>query len=175
MSTSPSPNGPRPTQAVTGVMPPQLGEARIREAFPSILGISRGAAGLGKVLIKSVLLAPLGWLVQAPLFALSLAPFLCKRYTLTNQRLMIQRGLKPSPKQQIALADIEDVRPVAGSYDEFYRAGDLEVISKGAVALKLEGVPEPEGFRRAVLNAVAAWVPGKAALQGKFLPASAMK
>jgi hypothetical protein len=39
------------------------------------------------------------------------------------------------------------------------------------VALKLAGVPEPEGFRHAVVNAVKAWVPGKAT--GPFIPASA--
>ena len=38
----------------------------------------------------------------------------------------------------------------------------------------MPGVPEPEGFRHAVINAVKAWVPGKAAMDG-FVPASATK
>jgi hypothetical protein len=171
---APSTNS-RPEQAITGVMPPSLGEARIRETFPSVLGLSKSLAGLGKMLIKSVFLAPLGWLVLAPLFVRRITPFIAKRYTLTNRRVMIQRGLKPSMSQQVELKDIDDVRPVEGTYDPFFRAGDLEIISKGAVALKLVGVPEAEGFRRAILSAVAAWVPGKGSLQGKFLAASASK
>ena len=54
-----------------------------------------------------------------------------------------------------------------------YLSGTLEVLSKGQVALTLPGVPEPEGFRHAVVNAVKAWVPGKAT--GPFQPASAVK
>src|SRR5919199_3381379 len=74
-----------PRQAVTGVMPPQLGEARIREAFPSLLDSAPGLANLAARLIRSVVLAPLGWLLLAPLFVKRLLPFVCKRYTLTNR------------------------------------------------------------------------------------------
>jgi hypothetical protein len=86
---------------------------------------------------------------------------------------MVQRGLRPKPAQEVALADIDEVRLVPDSFDRFYLSGTLEVISKGQVALTLPGVPEPEGFRHAVVNAVKAWVPGKAT--GPFQPASAVK
>ena len=42
MTTSP-PAPPRVPQAVTGVVPPQLGEARIREAWPTLLAAWRAA------------------------------------------------------------------------------------------------------------------------------------
>ena len=35
-----------PRQAVAGLMPPQLGEARIRETFPSILDGAPGVAAM---------------------------------------------------------------------------------------------------------------------------------
>jgi hypothetical protein len=162
----------RPRQAVAGLMPPQLGEAPIREAWPSVV-TQPGLAGLAQKLMKSIVLAPLGWLLLAPLFGKRLMPGLARRYTLTNRRLMIQHGLKPQPAQEVALADIDDVRLVPESYNPFYHAGDLEVLSRGQVVLKLAGVPEPEGFRHAVVNAVKAWVPGKA--NGPFQPASAVK
>ena len=162
-----------PRQAVTGVMPPQLGEARIREAFPSLLDAAPGLANLAARLIRTVVLAPLGWLLLAPLFVKRLLPFVCKRYTLTNRRLMIQRGLKPSPAQEVKLEDIDEVRLVPDSYNPFFRAGTLEVVSKGQAVLTLTGVPEPEGFRHAVVNAVRAWVPEK--MKGPFIPASATK
>jgi hypothetical protein len=164
---------PATRQAVTGVIPPQLAEARIREAWPSVTAHGAGVPRLARSLMRTVVLAPLGWALLAPLFALRLAPFVCKRYTLTNRRLMVQRGLKPAPSQEVALAEIDDVRLVEGSRDDFYRSATLEVVSKGRVVLTLPGVPEPEGFRHAVLNAVAAWVPGRSA--GAFVPASAVK
>jgi hypothetical protein len=159
-----------PRQAVAGLMPPQMGEARIREAWPAISAKS-SVAKLGQKLVRTVILAPLGWLILAPLFLKKIAPFVCRRYTLTNRRLMIQRGLKPRPVQEIPLADIDEVRFDKASYDPYYFTGNLDVISKGQVVMHLPGVPEPEGFRHAILNAVKAWVPGKA--KGPFLPASA--
>jgi len=160
-----------PRQAVAGLMPPQLDEALIREAWPSVLDRSAGLATLASKLIKSVILAPLGWLLLAPLFARKLMPVLCKRYPLTNRRLMIRRGLKPHPVQEVALADIDEVRLAPNSSNGFYRSGTLEVVSKGHVVMTLLGVPEPEGFRHAIINAYKAWVPEKAT--GPFLPASA--
>jgi hypothetical protein len=174
VATTPSraalPDPQRTTTPVTGVVPPQLGEAKIREAWPSVAatpGLSSLAAGL----IKSVVLAPLGWLLLAPLLGRKLSPFMCRRYTLTNRRLMIQRGLKPLPIQEVALADIDEVRLT--SVNAFFRCGDLEIVGKGQVKLKLVGVPEPDSFRAAIINACTAWVPGKAAAFNTFQSAAA--
>src|SRR2546421_718630 len=98
-----------PNQAIAGLVPPALGEARIREAFPTLPGVS-GLANLAKRLVKTVFLMPLGWMIQAPLFGLKFAPYVCKRYTLTNKRLMIRKGWKPVPVQEVPLAEIDDVR-----------------------------------------------------------------
>jgi hypothetical protein len=145
----------------------------IREVFPTVLGLNAGAAQLAKALMRSLVLAPLGFLVLGPLFALKFAPVLCKRYTLTNRRLMIQRGWKPSPVQEVALADIDEVRLDPQAIDAFYLSGALEIVSKGSVVMTLPGVPEPEGFRHAIVNSMHAWVPGKAA--GPFQSASQVK
>src|SRR5689334_6130579 len=115
MAQSTSPQGQteiRPTPSrppVTGVVPPSVGEAMIREVRPTLLGIQGAAAALGKTLVRSVFLAPLGWMLQAPLFALKFGPVFSKRYTLTNRRLMIRHGWKARPKEEIALADIDDI------------------------------------------------------------------
>src|SRR5262245_65172140 len=163
----------RPKQAITGLVPPQVGEALIREAWPAVSGINPGLASLARRCVQSIVLLPVGALLMLLLFKLKLAPFLCKRYTLTNRRLMIRKGWKPAPAQEIALGDIDEVRIDAGGVDPFYVAGNLEVISKGQIAMTLPGVPEPEGFRQTVINAMAAWVPGKA--NAPFQPASAVK
>src|SRR6516162_8516541 len=94
---APAINGQLPRQAVAGLTPPQLAEAMIREAWPSVRGVQAGLAGLAARLIKSLFLAPLGWLVNGLLFGKKFAPYICKRYTLTNRRLMIRAGWKPAP------------------------------------------------------------------------------
>jgi hypothetical protein len=90
-----------------------------------------------------------------------LLPFIGRRYTLTNQRVMVRTVFKGKVRREIALAEIEDVRVNADSYQGFYVAGDVEVISKGQVALRLPGVPEPESFCHAIRNACRAWTPSK--------------
>jgi hypothetical protein len=157
--------------AVTGVIPPTVGRARIREAFPAMPGVTP-LAGLAKALTQTYVLAPLAWLLLAPFFALKFAPFVCRRYSLTNQSLSIRRGWKPAIVQEVLLADIDDV-VLVGEVDTFYLSGNLEVKSGGKTLMTLAAVPEPEGFRQAVLNTVRAWVPGKAvASAGTFVPAS---
>src|SRR5437763_17052813 len=94
-TSEPAPPAPKPAvgQAVTGVMPPELAEANIRTVWPSVTEVSPGIANLGRALIKTVVLAPLAWLLMAPLYFKKILPFLAKRYTLTNRRLVVQRGL----------------------------------------------------------------------------------
>jgi hypothetical protein len=89
-------------------------------------------------------------------------PFLAKRYTLTNRRLMVREGLRPVPTQEVLLADVDEIRIHKDVNSDFFRAATLEVISKGQAVMRLPGVREPEGFRHAVDTACQAWVPGRA-------------
>jgi hypothetical protein len=164
---------PATRQAVTGIVPPELGEAMIREVRPTVMAGGAMLPTLALKLMKSIVLAPLGWLLLAPLFTKKLLPFICERYTLTNRRLMIQRGLKPAPVKLVELKDIDDVRLVDSTRDRFYLSATLEVLSGGKTVLTLPGVPEPEGFRRAILSAVSAWAPGRTA--GPFVSATGVK
>jgi hypothetical protein len=162
-------------QAVTGLVPPQQGEARIREVWPSVAATCAPAASLGRRLMLSRVGAPLGWFLLLPVYFWKILPFLAKRYTLTNRRVMVQKGLRPAPVQEVPLSEIEDVRVVTDDNSAFYRAGTLEVVAKGGrVALTLPGVPEPESFRQAILNACRAWAPtGSTVPKPAFIPASA--
>ena len=146
-------------QVVTGVVPPQLDEAIIREVFPSVASFP--LAALGKRLQKTIILAPFGWLLLAVPYFGKVLPFLARRYTLTNRRLMIRRGLRPAPAQEVPLADIDEIRQQPGSYDEFFRAANLEVVSQGKVVLTLPAVWGPEAFCHAVRSACQAWAPRK--------------
>jgi hypothetical protein len=147
-------------QVVTGVVPPQQAEALIREVWPSVAAFPAVAA-LGSRLMLLIVTAPLGWLLLAPFYFVKILPFLARRYTLTNRRLMVQRGLKPRPVQEVSLADIDDVQVKADGNTPFFRAANLEIISQGKVVMTLKGVPGPEAFRHAILHACKAWVPAK--------------
>jgi hypothetical protein len=162
-----------PPQPVTGVTPPQIAEARIREVWPSVAG-HPGIAGLGRMLTNTIVLAPLGWLVMSAVYFGKLLPVFMRRYSLTNRRVMIRKGWSGTVSGEVALKDIDDVRLVHDSNSEFFRAGNLEIVSGGKVALTLTGIPEPESFRQIILNARNAWVPGKAQTL-PFIPASATK
>ncbi len=168
--THPAKQGVR--QAIAGLTPPQQAEGMVREVWPSVTAHPTPAM-LGQKLISSVALAPLGWLLLAPFYFLKIMPYLSTRYTLTNRRLMIRRGLKPQPVQEVALADIDDVRITTDSHNVFYKSGTLEIVSKDRVVLTLLGVPESDSFRHTILNTVAAYVPGKTKEFGPFLAASA--
>jgi hypothetical protein len=166
---------------VTGLIPPQAGEAVIREAFPSLTAYP-AVASVGRRLILSFVGAPLGWGLMLVPYFLKVAPLFAVRYSLTNRRLMVLKGWQQTaiphmrsstvkPAGEVALADIDEVRIQKDANSEFFRAGTLEIVSKGNVVLTLPGVPEPESFRQSVINAVKAWVPGKAT--GPFVPAKA--
>jgi hypothetical protein len=158
---------------VTGVIPPQMAEARIREAWPSVASMPM-LAGLGQMLTKTYVLAPLAWLLMSVWYFGKLMPILMRRYTLTNQRLMIRKGWTGKPAAEVPLDKIDDVRIVNDANSDFFRAATLEIVSGGQVAMTLPGVPEADSYRIAVLNARNAWVPGKAKTL-PFIPASAVK
>jgi hypothetical protein len=156
-----------------GVIPPLLGEARIREAWPSVASVPM-LAGVGRALTNTYVLAPLAWVLMSAVFFGKLLPIVMRRYSLTNRRVMLRKGWSGTPSVEVALADIDDVRLVSDANSEFFRAGTLEIVSRSAVVLTLRGVPEAESFRQAILNSRNAWVPGKA-MTLPFIAASATK
>jgi hypothetical protein len=145
-------------QTKSGEASPQVQEVIIRETWPSVT-IIPAAAALGQKLIRSIVLAPLGWLLLLPVYFLKVLPFVAKRYTLTNRRIMIRRGLKATPTEEVALDQFDDVRLVESSIDKFFRSATLEILAGGKVVLSLPAVPEADSFRRAVLDTRIAWAP----------------
>src|SRR5262245_47873666 len=128
-------------QVVTGLVPPQLEEAVIRQVWPSVAAFP-AVAGLGRTLTRTIIGAPLAWLLMAPFYFKKVIPVfgLATRYTLTNRRLMIQHGMRPKPTQEVPLAEIDEVRVEEDGNSDFYRAATLEVVSKDKVAMSLPGV-----------------------------------
>ncbi len=153
------------SQAISGVVAPQVQEAMIREVWATVTA-NQAASSVARKLISTIVLAPIGWLLIAPVWALRFLgflpglSFLTVKYTLTNRRLMIRKGMKAKPTQEIPLDQIKDVRIVTDGNTDFYVTGNLEILSRdGKVAFSMPGVPEPESFRQAILQARDAWGP----------------
>src|SRR5262245_47865782 len=152
-------------QIVTGVVPPQLQEAMIREVWATVAA-NGPVMTMARKLITSIFLAPLGWLLIAPFWAkrfLGFLPglsFLTVKYTVTNRRLMIRAGMKPQATKEIPLDQIGEVRIRTYSNSAFYDTGDLIILRQdGSTAFEMPGAPEPESFRQTILQARDAWGP----------------
>jgi hypothetical protein len=151
------------SHAITGVVAPKVQEAMIREVWATMTA-NGPAATLARKLIGTIVLAPVAWLLIAPLFAKRLLGFLpglsglTVKYTLTNRRLMIRKGMKAHATAEIALDQIGEVRVVPDGNTDYYVTATVEAHRKdGSVALTMPGVPEPESFRQSILQARDAW------------------
>jgi hypothetical protein len=148
-------------EAVAGVWPVQFGEAEIAYRFPSI-----SATGIGRFLGSLYGLPfPVGFLFHLatlPIPVLTavgmyvLSGF--RRYELTSLRVRVRRGIRGKDVREVKLEDLDDVRLVVRPGQDFYRAGDLELLTGGQVALTLEGVTVAETFRHNILAARTALV-----------------
>src|SRR5262245_34638131 len=148
-------------EAVAGVWPIELGEAYITQTFPSISSTAFGRL-LGTIY---GLPFPIGFIIHIVtlplpvLTALGMYVFTgFRRYQLTSLRVRVRRGIRGTDEAEVKLENLDDVRIVVRPGQTFYRAGDLELVSRGQVALTLAGVPVVETFRHNILDARAAFV-----------------
>lgn len=147
-------------QAIAGLTPPEMEEARIREIYPSVAR-APAIANLGKLLNNTIVLAPLGWLMMSAAYFSKVLPLIGVRYTLTNRRVMIRHGWKGTPGQEVALSEIDDVQLDPASVDHFFRSADLIIHRAGGTPMTLKAVPDAESFRHAILDTRNAWAPGR--------------
>ncbi len=110
------------------------------------------STGVGKFFTVGKLMALATIPVSLALFFWRLAPWVARRYTLTDRRVLIRVGLGGADGESIALRDFDaiDVEILTGQ--EFLRSGDLVFRSEGKEVFRLPGVQHPEGFRRACLR-----------------------
>jgi hypothetical protein len=178
-------------QAIAGVAPAESGEAEVMTVWPSVSAYALGRlhgrlynikAGFYVFTVGNILC-----LLSIPgaigLYFLRLAPWVGKRYTVTNRRIVEYRaefrrestrfmGI-PCPFRfhyQVESKAVEldryntitiDVRPG----QEWYHAGDL-VFRMGSVeTFRLDAVSRPEAFRQICLKAHQAFVGVKKALE----------
>lgn len=126
------------SQAITGVVPPQIDEALIAVRWPSLAATAAGQLGariqlLARSLLRFTMALPLvlsallivpmtvlcllialpGWLLMAPFFALRILPGTATRYALSNRRLMVQKDklkFMGIPVPAARLAAVQEVK-----------------------------------------------------------------
>jgi hypothetical protein len=165
-------------QAIAGVAPPDLAEVTIMTVWPTIaanpLGRALGRmytnrAGIGPIFTVGKLKMLLTIPVALVLFGLSLAPWACRRYRLTNRRVIIQNRPRPVDERWIGLDEFDAIDVVVLPGQEWYPAGDL-IFRRGKVeTFRLSGVSRPETFRQTCLKAQRSYVGVRRALEREAL------
>jgi hypothetical protein len=167
-------------QAISGVAPSQLDEVTAMTVWPTItalhtppfgrLGCKLGRWcsirwGVGSVLTVGNLLALLSIPLALVLFASSLTPWMCRRYRLTNRRVIVEKLVLRWRGGWIPLAApwIEEAACALDKFDsidievqpgqEWYPAGDMIFRSGDLETLRLLGVSRPEAFCQTCLKA----------------------
>jgi hypothetical protein len=148
-------------QPIAGVAPAATREVTIMTVFPTLganapgrmmgqlcaIRAGYGFFSLGKVF--ALLLIPFA----IGLFFFMLAPFVMRRYRLTNRRVIVEQGWKAVDLRWVDFDrfDAIDVEVLPGQ--EWFPAGDL-IFRRGAVeTFRLAGVSRPETFRHTCLSA----------------------
>jgi hypothetical protein len=79
-------------------------------------------------------------------------PYICRRYTLTNRRIIIRRGLQPLDAKWVDLDGFDAIEVEVLPGQEWLHAGEL-IFKRGLTeVLHLSGVSRPEVFRQVCLN-----------------------
>ena len=149
-------------QAIAGVAPPEVDEVNAMTVWPTIGATAPGRMvgrlaairiGLGGFFTVGTALAVATIPVSLAVYAWQLLPFLCRRYTVTNRRIVVRRGYSAAEDRSLDLDafDTIDVEVLPGQ--QWLHAGELVFRQQGTEVLRLSGVSRPEVFRQVCLKA----------------------
>jgi hypothetical protein len=148
-------------QPIAGVVPPEIAEVPAMTVWPTI-GAVRAGRWVGRLAAMPQGIRPLtlGTFLAAATIPVSLAvfawqfmPFVCIRYTLTNRRLIVRRGLRAVDGQWIGLDEFDaiDVEILPGQ--QWLHCGEVVFKRAGKEVLRFSGVSRPAVFRQVCLKA----------------------
>lgn len=141
---------PKPVAAPKAPNPFQ-GERTIAEFWPSL-----NQSNASNTVAANLPLG-LGVLVYIPAYVAKAANiFSAVRYTLTNRRLRLDKGVRKATAQYVLLEQIQDIG--IKNENSFTRTGDLEILVNGRVEMTLVGVRDPKPASQTILDAVHARV-----------------
>ena len=108
--------------------------------------------GLGSFFTIGTILAVATIPVSLAVFAWQLMPVVCRRYTLTDRRIIIRKGLSAVDEKGVDLDEFDAIEVQVLSGQAWHRSGDLVFQRDGTEVLRLRGVSRPEVFRQACLK-----------------------
>ena len=154
-------------QAIAGVSPAGVEETPVMTVWPSICAYPSGRflGSLYSIRWPDLYIFRLGSLLALAsiphalgLFFYRLLPFVGVRYTLTNRRVVVQRGLAAEDDKAIDLDRFEEIEVRVRNGQAWFEAGDLIFKRNGVETFRLEGVSRPEVFRRCCIKSKEAFV-----------------
>lgn len=161
-------------QAIPGVAPSELEETLVMSTWPSnaAYGLGRLLGRLYEIQFPGIYIFKLGNLiallsipVALVLFFLRIAPVIGMRYTLTNRRVIVQRGWTSREDRAIDLDKFNRVDIQVQRGQAWYHAGDLIFYQQDVERFRLVGVSRPGAFRSSVLKSQTSFVGVKKARQ----------
>lgn len=163
-------------QAIAGVTPSQVAEATIMTVWPSICAYPSGRflgtlyaiefPGINRVFRLGNLIALLSIPHALLLYFWKVLPYVGTKYTLTNRRVVVQRGLNGVDERSVKLDNFDNIRIVVQPGQAWFQAGDLVFLNGNREVFRLQGVSRPEAFRMACLKTHMSYVGVQAALRG---------
>lgn len=152
-------------QPIAGLVPAEVNEATIAVKWPGVAANPLGRL-VGKMCgcyppwdryrLLGKLLACLAMPLGLVAYFLRLAPGAVRRYCLTNQRVVVKKGLAAKEERSLGLGDFDTIEIEVLPGYAFLHAGDLVFKRAAAEVLRLRAVPRPEPFRASCLKARAA-------------------
>lgn len=161
-------------QAISGVSPASVQETTIMTVWPSnaMFGVGRALGRAYSQRFPDIYFLRIGnlWaLLSIPialvLFFMRVAPFIGQRYTLTNRRVVVYKGLLIQEERSVALDRFDKVEIHVLPGQAWYHAGDLIFRLGNTETFRLAGVSRPEAFRSQIIKAHMAYVGVKKALE----------
>jgi hypothetical protein len=96
--------------------------------------------------------------VSLTVFCWQLMPYVCRRYLLTNRRVIVQKGLSAVAGQSLGLDEFDAIDVAVLPGQAWLNTGDVVFLRDGKEVLRLPGVSRPEIFRQVCLKARTALV-----------------
>lgn len=98
-------------------------------------------------------------------FAWQLLPWICRRYTLTNRRLVIRKGYSAVEEKSIDLEAFDSIELEVLPGQQWLHSGELAFRRAETEVFRLSGVSRPEVFRQVCLQSRSALVSVNEVLQ----------
>jgi hypothetical protein len=143
-------------QAIAGVSPAETKEVTVTTVWPSNASypLGRWLGTLYAIRWPDIYFFQLGRLIALAsipialvLYFMRIAPVIGRRYTITNRRIVVQRGLSLKEEKFVDLDRFDSVEIVVEPGQEWYDAGDLVFKLGNVETFRLEGVSRPDAFR----------------------------